>query len=90
MPKVTWKRQLSSELNTEAWLEEFNEAVESRRRKCKPSYETIAEAAGTTRVSLSQKLKRGNFSLEEFAGIASFLDFPDDLILHLVKTRYVP
>ena len=87
MPKVTWKRNLSPELNTEAWLEEFNEAVESRRRKCRPSYEAIAQAAGTTRAGLYQKMKSGRISLEEFSGIAALMGFPDELILRLVKTR---
>ena len=89
MPKVTWKRQLSSELNTEAWLEEFREAVESRRRKCKPTYEDIAGAAQISRQALAYKMKSGTITLEEFAGIASFLEFPDDLVLHLVRTRCV-
>lgn len=87
MPKVTWGRNVSREMNTAAWLDEFTEAVESRRRKCHPSYEEIAKAAGITRMTFSSKMKSGSFSLEEFSGIAKFMKFPDDLVLHLVKTR---
>ena len=90
MPKVTWGRNISPEMNTEAWLEEFREAVESRRRKCKPSYEEIASAACISRQALAYKMKSGTITLEEFAGIANFLKFPDDLVLHLVRTRCTP
>lgn len=89
MPKVTWERKVSPEINTEAWLREFEEAIESRRRKRKPTYEDIAEAARISRQALAYKMKSGTITLEEFAGIASFLEFPDDLVLHLVRTRCV-
>lgn len=87
MPKVTWGRNISPEINTEAWLKEFNDAIEGRRRKCKPTYEEIAAAACVSRQALAYKMKSGSFTLQEFAGIANFLKFPDDLILHLVRTR---
>lgn len=90
MPKVTWERKISPEMNTKAWLREFEEAIESRRRKCKPSYEDIAGAAQISRQSLAYKMKSGFITLEEFAGIAKFMKFPDDLVLHLVKTRCMP
>ena len=89
MPKVTWERKVSPEINTEAWLREFREAVESRRRKRKPTYEDIAEAARISRQALAYKMKSGTITLEEFAGIARFMKFPDDLVLHLVRTRCV-
>ena len=86
MPKVTW-RSLSPELREEDWLKEFNEAIESRRRKNKPSYEAIAGAAQISRQALAYKLKSGSFTMKEFSGIAHFMKFPDELILRLVKTR---
>ena len=89
MPKVTWERKISPEINTEAWLREFEEAIESRRRKCKPTYEEIASAACVSRQALAYKMKSGTITLEEFSGIARFMKFPDDLVLHLVRTRCV-
>lgn len=86
MPKVTW-RVVSPELRKEEWLKEFNEAIESRRRKNKPSYVEIADAAQISRQALAYKLKNGNFTLEEFSGIAYFMKFPDELILKLAKKR---
>lgn len=86
MPKVTW-RHVSPELREEDWLKEFNEAIESRRRKNKPSYEAIAGAAQISRQALAYKLKSGSFTMKEFSGIAYFMKFPDELILKLVKTR---
>lgn len=86
MPKVTW-RHVSPELREEDWLKEFNEAIESRRRKNKPSYEAIAGAAQISRQALAYKLKSGSFTMKEFSGIAHFMKFPDELILKLVKTR---
>lgn len=86
MPKVTW-RTISPELIREEWLKEFNEAIESRRRKNKPSYEAIAGAAQISRQALAYKLKSGSFTMKEFSGIAHFMKFPDELILKLVKTR---
>ena len=86
MPKVTW-RAISPELREEDWLKEFNEAIESRRRKNKPSYEAIAGAAQISRQALAYKLKNGSFTMKEFSGIAHFMKFPDELILKLVKTR---
>ena len=86
MPKVTW-RHISPEMREEDWLKEFNEAIESRRRKNKPSYEAIAGAAQISRQALAYKLKNGSFTMKEFSGIAHFMKFPDELILKLVKTR---
>lgn len=86
MPKVTW-RTISPELREEDWLKEFNEAIESRRRKNKPSYGAIADAAQISRQALAYKLKSGSFTMKEFSGIAHFMKFPDELILKLVKTR---
>ena len=86
MPKVTW-RTISPEPIREEWLKEFNEAIESRRRKNKPSYEAIAGAAQISRQALAYKLKSGSFTMKEFSGIAHFMKFPDELILKLVKTR---
>lgn len=86
MPKVTW-RTISPELREEDWLKEFNEAIESRRRKCKPSYEAIAGAAQISRQALAYKLKSGSFTMKEFSGIVQFMKFPDELVLKLVKTR---
>ena len=86
MPKVTW-RTISPELRKEDWIKEFNEAIESRRRKNKPSYVEIADAAQISRQALAYKLKSGNFTLEEFSGIVSFMKFPDELVLKLVKKR---
>jgi len=86
MPKVTW-RTVSPELREEDWLKEFNEAIESRRRKNKPSYEAIAGAAQISRQALAYKLKSGSFTMKEFSGIVHFMKFPDELILKLVKTR---
>lgn len=86
MPKVTW-RTISPELREEDWLKEFNKAIESRRRKNKPSYGAIADAAQISRQALAYKLKSGSFTMKEFSGIAHFMKFPDELILKLVKTR---
>jgi len=86
MPKVTW-RTISPELREEDWLKEFNEAIESRRRKNKPSYEAIAGAAQISRQALAYKLKNGSFTMKEFSGIVQFMKFPDELVLKLVKTR---
>ena len=86
MPKVTW-RTISPETREEDWLKEFNEAIESRRRKNKPSYKAIAGAAQISRQALAYKLKNGSFTMKEFSGIAHFMKFPDELILRLVKTR---
>lgn len=88
MPKVTWKL-ITPELRNEEWLKDFNESIESRRRKGKPSYEAIADAAQISRQALAYKLKTGCFTFKEFAGIADFLRFSDAEILRLVKS-YVP
>ena len=87
MPKVTWGREISREIKEEEWLREFNEAIESRRRKCRPSYAEIADAALISRQALAYKLRSGSISLEEFSRIAGFMRFPDDLILRLVRMR---
>lgn len=87
MPKVTLGRNVSPELNDEAWIAEFSEAVESRRRKSKPTYTDIASAVGITREALRKKFLNGHFSLEEFSGIAKYMKFTDVEILHLVKSR---
>lgn len=86
MPKVTW-RHVSPELRKEDWLKEFNKAISERRRKGKPSYGAIADAAQISRQALAYKLKSGSFTLQEFSGIAHFMKFPDELILKLVKMR---
>ena len=85
MPKVTW-RTISPELKKEEWLKDLNESIESRRRKGKPSYEVIADAAQISRQALAYKLKNGCFTFQEFANIADFLRFSDAEILRLVKT----
>ena len=72
MPKVTWGRKISPEMNTEAWLEEFREAVESRRRKCKPTYEDIAGAAQISRQALAYKMKSGTITLAPVSRVTSF------------------
>ena len=84
MPKVTW-RAISPELRKEDWIKEFNEAIESRRRKCKPTYQSIADAAQMSRQALCYKLKHGSFTIQEFIDIANFMRFSDEQILKLTK-----
>ena len=85
MPKVTWGKNISSGIRRSEWLDEFNEAIESRRRKCKPTYQSIADAAQMSRQALCYKLKHGTFTIQEFIDIANFMKFSDVQILKLTK-----
>lgn len=85
MPRVTWVS--APEVKRHNWSKDFVAVVESKRVKCKPTYQQIADAAGCSRQALANKFKEGNFTLEEFSGIATLLEFSDAEILKLVKKR---
>ena len=85
MPKVTWGRDVSEAVDREEWLRDIDDAIESKRRKNRPSYQVIADSIGISRQSLHYKIKEGSFTLEEFRKLSRYLRFSDEVILKLVK-----
>lgn len=56
-------------------LPEFKDIVWLKSRKVPGKYETVAKAAGISRMTLSRKMKTGEFTISELKGMNTVLHF---------------
>lgn len=88
MPRTSLDR-MSPELTRQHFVTDLRKTIDRHRVANNPTYEAIGDQIGISRRTMCSRMQNGDFSFEEFAGIARLLRFTEQEICQLVTGRSV-
>ena len=88
MPRTSLDR-LSPETTRQRFVKDLRKTIDRHRVANTPTFEEIGDRIGISRRTMCSRMQNGDFSFEEFAGIARILRFTEQEICKLVTERSV-